>query len=215
MNEEFSLLIKTNWPHLPQPQKDLLLRYFELVTEESKVQNLTRLESATDFYWGHINDVKELVENSELTGIGLDLGSGLGVPGIPLAITKPGLKLVLAESEMRKAEFLLKAVNELDLKARVSVFHGRGEEYLRSNRVDFVTSRAVGTFSKHLSVIGGCSTWNKLIFFKGPKWEKEWEEVQSLGKWKNKFKVLSEYSYSEPHKNRNLRIVTVLRGTSK
>lgn len=212
MNIALKNLIETNWKSLSSEQVEKLLLYFDLIEAESKIQNLTRLEDAVDFYWGHLNDVRELVENFELTGRVFDLGSGQGVPGIPLSIVNPNLKLVLGESEVRKAEFLAETVERLGLIDRIRVFHGRGEEFLKANKVDFIVSRAVGTLSKHLNILGACSTWNTLILFKGPRWKQEWDEVQGQGKWKGKITVLCDYPYSEPHKNRSLRIVSILRG---
>jgi len=93
----------------------LLLRFYELVLRENEVQNLTRLSTPADFYFGHILDVLEF----QKSGIGfeypvLDIGSGAGVPGIVAAILGKG-SWVLSDSEKKKADFLSRTVAELGL----------------------------------------------------------------------------------------------------
>lgn len=70
-----------------------------------------------------------------------DVGSGAGLPGIPLAIARPDLRVTLVESLERRARFLRLAVEELGLADRVDVEHGRAEQLSRT--FDTVVSRAV------------------------------------------------------------------------
>jgi 16S rRNA (guanine527-N7)-methyltransferase len=74
----------------------------------------------------------------------LDLGSGAGLPGIPLAIARPDLTIVLLESMARRVAWLLEVITELDL--AVSVHHGRAEDpavRVELGGQDIVTARAV------------------------------------------------------------------------
>jgi 16S rRNA (guanine527-N7)-methyltransferase len=71
----------------------------------------------------------------------VDVGSGAGLPGIPLAILRPDLRVVLLESLLRRVTFLELAVDELDLGSRVTVVRGRAEEHRAT--YDVVTCRAV------------------------------------------------------------------------
>jgi 16S rRNA (guanine527-N7)-methyltransferase len=90
--------------------------------------------------------VAELVEAGERVA---DIGSGAGLPGIPLAIAKPGLHVVLIESLLRRAEFLNMVVTELGLD--VEVVRGRAEDATVRKAVggcDAVTSRAVASLDK-------------------------------------------------------------------
>lgn len=73
----------------------------------------------------------------------LDVGSGAGLPGLPLAIHRPDLSITLLEPLLRRANFLTQAVAELGLDERVSVVRGRAEEYRGRHRV--VTARASST----------------------------------------------------------------------
>jgi 16S rRNA (guanine527-N7)-methyltransferase len=90
--------------------------------------------------------VAELLEGGERVA---DIGSGAGLPGIPLAIAKPGLRVVLVESLLRRAEFLNMVVTELGLD--VEVVRGRAEDATVRQAVggcDAVTSRAVASLDK-------------------------------------------------------------------
>ena len=90
--------------------------------------------------------VAELLEPGERVA---DIGSGAGLPGIPLAIAKPGLRVVLVESLLRRAEFLNMVVAELGLD--VEVIRGRAEDAAVREAVggcDVVTSRAVASLDK-------------------------------------------------------------------
>lgn len=71
----------------------------------------------------------------------LDVGSGAGLPGIPLAILRPDLRVTLLESLLRRVNFLELAVAELGLGDRVRVVRGRAEEHGRT--YDVATCRAV------------------------------------------------------------------------
>lgn len=71
----------------------------------------------------------------------VDVGSGAGLPGIPLAILRPDLRVTLLDSLLRRVNFLELAVAELNLADRVEVERGRAEEH--RGRYDVVTSRAV------------------------------------------------------------------------
>ena len=70
-----------------------------------------------------------------------DVGSGAGLPGIPLAILRPDLEMTLIEPMLRRSNFLTEALDELGLDDRVSVVRGRAED--ADLHVDVVVSRAV------------------------------------------------------------------------
>jgi 16S rRNA (guanine527-N7)-methyltransferase len=78
-----------------------------------------------------------------------DIGSGAGLPGLPLAIAKPGVRVVLVESLLRRAEFLRTVV--ADLEVDVEVVRGRAEDAAVREAVggcDAVVSRAVASLDK-------------------------------------------------------------------
>lgn len=77
-----------------------------------------------------------------------DLGAGAGVPGLPLAIARPDLRVVLVEAAGRKCTFMARVADELGL-SNVEVVHGRAEEVARSRpgTFDVVTARAVSSLA--------------------------------------------------------------------
>lgn len=81
----------------------------------------------------------------------VDVGSGAGLPGIPLAILRPELRVTLLEPLLRRVNFLNLAVEELGLAERVQVVRGRAEEHDR--RYDVVTCRAVAPLPR---LLGWC-----------------------------------------------------------
>jgi 16S rRNA (guanine527-N7)-methyltransferase len=88
----------------------------------------------------------ELVEAGERV---VDIGSGAGLPGLPMAIAKPGLRVVLVESLLRRTEFLGMVIDELGLD--VEVVRGRAEDSdvrRTAGGADAVTSRAVASLDK-------------------------------------------------------------------
>ncbi|MCA3773559.1 MAG: 16S rRNA (guanine(527)-N(7))-methyltransferase RsmG [Cutibacterium sp.] len=104
--------------------------------------------------WGLIGprEIGRLWERHTLNSIALeslipegcrvaDVGSGAGLPGIPLAILRPDLEMTLIEPMLRRSNFLTEALDELGLDDRVTVVRGRAED--ADLHVDVVVSRAV------------------------------------------------------------------------
>ncbi len=81
-----------------------------------------------------------------------DVGSGAGLPGIPLAILRPDLEVTLVEPLLRRAAFLTEAVQELGLEGRVAVVRARAEDH--HGRYDAVVSRALAPLPRLLSWCG-------------------------------------------------------------
>lgn len=88
----------------------------------------------------------------------VDVGSGAGLPGIPLALARPDLEITLLEPLLRRANFLTEVVHELELGNQVTVVRGRAEEL--KDHFDVVTCRAVANLSKLLG-------WTAPLFLPG------------------------------------------------
>lgn len=82
----------------------------------------------------------------------IDVGSGAGLPGLPLAIARPDLRVTLLEPLLRRYTFLNETVAELGLGERVTVLRGRAEETKAT--YDVVTARAVARLEK---LLGWCA----------------------------------------------------------
>jgi 16S rRNA (guanine527-N7)-methyltransferase len=105
----------------------------------------------------------------------VDVGSGAGLPGIPLAILRPDLRVTLLESLLRRANFLDLAVEELELSDRVRVVRARAEDH--RERYTVVASRAVAPLPR---LIGWCAPLmtggGKILALKGSSAETELAE---------------------------------------
>jgi len=85
----------------------------------------------------------------------LDVGSGGGLPGIPLALAVPDLSVTLLEPRERKADWLFQAIRQLDLASRVTVIQNRLEEFgaKAAGRFDIMTARALAPPERALRII--------------------------------------------------------------
>lgn len=99
--------------------------HFRLLVEWNELTNLTGITDPADaanlHYLDSLAAVPDLVSRSTNVKTWLDIGSGAGFPGIPLAIALPELKFILFERRERKAGFLIEAVNQLNLGDQVTV----------------------------------------------------------------------------------------------
>ena len=118
-----------------------LLRYLDLIDKWNRVHNLTSIRKPQDMLTHHIMD--SLAVLPQLDGQRLaDVGSGAGLPGIPIAVAKPNWHVVLIESNRKKAAFLQQVKFELKLK-NTSVIVGRAEDFQPIEKFNTVISRAL------------------------------------------------------------------------
>lgn len=134
-----------------------LLDYLALLARWNRTYNLTAVRDPHEMVGKHLLDslaMHPYVE--ELAGRGgalADLGTGAGLPGIPLAIVKPGLRVTLVESNGKKARFMREALRQLGLKdARVA--ESRIEAFAEPGAYDAITARALATLPLILELGG-------------------------------------------------------------
>ncbi|WP_303784617.1 16S rRNA (guanine(527)-N(7))-methyltransferase RsmG [Azovibrio restrictus] len=123
---------------LPAKAVDQLLAYRDLMLKWNRTYNLTALKDPARMVSHHLLDslaILPWIAGPEL----LDVGSGAGLPGIPLAIARPDLRVTLVDAVQKKAAFQRQAAIELGL-ANVQALHGRVEEL--QGRYGMITSRA-------------------------------------------------------------------------
>lgn len=142
--------------HVPNKrQRELLDKHLELVIEENKVTNLTRIVDWESAQVLHVEDsLAGLPEVEEaLEGPYLDMGSGAGFPGIPLAIMT-GRETLLADSVGKKTRALDSFAAELGIDDIVSTYHGRIEDLAlqQPNRFSLVTARALSSLASLLEL---------------------------------------------------------------
>ena len=134
---------------LNEQQISKFQRYLELLLEWNEKFNLTAITDKDEIEEKHFIDSIELIKFFDVKNKTLlDVGSGAGFPGIPLAIVEPTLKITLLESNGKRVSFLREVVNDLDLK-NVDIIQGRSEDLGTREKYDIVTARAV----KELNVL--------------------------------------------------------------
>ena len=158
---------------LPGELAPPLLAYLDLLARWNRTYNLTAVRDPREMVSRHLLD--SLAMEPFLDGIDslADLGTGPGLPGIPLAIARPGLRVTLVEANGKKARFLREAVRTLGL-ANAEVAESRIEALDRPGAFDAITARALATlpqileFGGHLLAPGG-----KLLAMKGMRPDEE------------------------------------------
>ncbi|SRR5579883_1796946 len=164
--------LKENNITLDQATQQKLLTFLELIVAWNRVFNLTTLTTPREMVYLHLIDsliISPYLHGSRL----LDVGSGGGLPGIPLAITHPQQQWVLLDKTSKKTRFLTQVIAELKLE-NVEVIHSRVENFHPTDCFDSIVSRAFGTLSlftettAHLLCPGG-----KFIAMKGKNPQEE------------------------------------------
>ena len=118
----------------------LLVLIKELERWNKKI-NLTAIRSIEDMVSGHLLD--SLIVGPHLKGKSIiDVGTGAGFPGLPLAIIDPSLEFLLLDSNGKKIGFIKHIINMLELK-NTSAIKNRAEDYVPSNGFDTVIARAI------------------------------------------------------------------------
>ena len=121
-----------------------LLAYLALLARWNQTYNLTAIRDPHQMLAKHLLD--SLAMHAYLDGIErlADLGTGPGLPGIPLAIARPNLQVTLVESNGKKARFLREAVRQLKL-GNANVAETRIEAFHPPARFDAITARALAS----------------------------------------------------------------------
>jgi 16S rRNA (guanine527-N7)-methyltransferase len=144
---------------LPDGAEAKLLAYLALLDKWNRVYNLTAVRDTGRMVSHHLLDSLAAVPYFEGETV-LDVGSGGGLPGIPLAIARPELRVTLIDSIAKKTAFLLQAKTELGLD-NLTVVTGRVEDFRPQAGFDIITSRAFSdlrefvTLTRHLLNAGG------------------------------------------------------------
>lgn len=159
-----------------QKQKKLLA-YLALMQKWNKVHNLTAVRDADEMVTLHLLDslvVLPFIDGKAL----LDVGSGAGLPGIPLAICLPDLKVTVIDSNNKKVSFMRQAKAELGID-NLEVLGGRVEEIAPKRKFDMVISRAFSDLDLFISLTHQlCDAQGKWLAMKGVYPEAELAELE-------------------------------------
>jgi 16S rRNA (guanine527-N7)-methyltransferase len=152
---------------LPAAAQERLAQHLELIAKWNRVHNLTAVRETDQMVVLHLLDSLSALPHVEGAETLIDVGTGPGLPGIPMAIARPDLAVTLLDSSHKKCAFLQQAKIELALD-NVEVVCDRVEQWKPAARFDAVVSRAFSdladfvTQAHHLVAPGG-----RLIAMKG------------------------------------------------
>jgi 16S rRNA (guanine527-N7)-methyltransferase len=135
---------------LPERQIGALAQFLQLLTRWNRVYNLTGVRESSQLVERHIVEslaLKPLLQGRRIA----DVGTGAGLPGVPLAITEPERQFTLIDSRLKRVRFLRHAVAELGL-GNVEIVHSRAEHLRPDLPFDTVLARAVAPPAELLAI---------------------------------------------------------------
>ncbi|NOX42852.1 MAG: 16S rRNA (guanine(527)-N(7))-methyltransferase RsmG [Gammaproteobacteria bacterium] len=148
--------------HCGAEEKQQLLDFVELLIKWNRVYNLTSIKDRRQIIIRHLFDSFSLVafiKQYLCSGLGntasgndvskkriIDVGSGAGLPGLPLAIIFPQYEFVLLDSNTKKTRFIVQASSDLGLK-NTTIESNRSQDFRTDLRFDCIISRALSSLS--------------------------------------------------------------------
>ena len=161
------------------------LVYYEYLTEQNKVMNLTAITDFEEVLEKHFVDSLSIVKGIDMMAVKnmIDVGTGAGFPGLPLKIAFPHLKVVLLDSLNKRVNFLNQMIDKLRYTG-ITAVHGRAEDLARKKEhreaYDLCVSRAVANLS---SLSEYClpfvRTGGRFVSYKSAKIEEEMDSARS------------------------------------
>ncbi len=191
--EELTALLP---PDLPNREACIAgaARHLELIDEANRHFNLTRIVTPREAAIKHVLD--SVLPWALFAGAKniVDVGSGAGFPGIPLAFVFPGVHVTLLDATQKKARFLELAVAALGL-TNVSVAPVRGEDWLKLYPADLVTARAVAPLERAVSLFApALRKGARVLLYKGPDAVGEIAQAsQPAARARCRFRIIQEY----------------------
>jgi 16S rRNA (guanine527-N7)-methyltransferase len=150
---------------VPDPLAGRLLDYLALMQQWNRAYNLTAIRDPAEMLTKHLLD--SLSIHPYVCGSLADIGTGPGLPGIPLALALPGLQVSLVETAGKKARFLREAVRHLGLDG-VRVHDARAQDVPETGQHDCLAARAFGTLGEILAAGGHLlKSGGRLLAMKG------------------------------------------------
>ena len=189
---------------MPPTALDALWTYHQMLREANARLNLTRIHQFDNMVLKHYVDSLLVLRFEELPDPLVDMGSGPGLPGIPLAIARPDVRMILAEPRGARADFLREVVDRLGLR-QVDVYANKVNARF-PQRVKGVITRAVASIPEtldrvvHAIVVGG-----RMLFMKGPDCDDEIAEARRSHD--GLFRIVADHAYTIPGTTHDRRLV--------
>ncbi|MDR0779655.1 MAG: 16S rRNA (guanine(527)-N(7))-methyltransferase RsmG [Pseudomonadales bacterium] len=134
---------------LPSQAPARLLAYLEQLHRWNKAFNLSGIRDPEAMLPYHLLDSLSLLPYIDGKRVA-DVGTGAGLPGLPLAICLPDVHFILIDSNSKKTRFIFQTAAQLGLD-NIEVVHARVEDYAAEPAVDIVTSRAFASLSEFIA----------------------------------------------------------------
>jgi len=151
---------------LPAAAMDQLANYLTLLVKWNRVYNLTAVRDEGKLVTHHVLDCLAVVEHLPPGNV-VDVGSGAGLPGIPVAIACPDRSVTLVDANQKKSAFLKQVIAELCLSS-VNVVTERVETYRPTELFNTVISRAFSDLASFVKLAGHlCAADGVMIAMKG------------------------------------------------
>ena len=206
--------------NLTEDQIDKFYKYMKLLLEWNEKINLTAITDENEIVLKHFVDsltsLKYIKENDNI----IDVGTGAGFPGIPIAIMMPNTKITLLDSLNKRINFLNEVIKELNLK-NVETIHSRsedcGKDILYREKYDISIARAVAnlsTLSEYL--LPFVKIDGKMICMKGSEVEEELNNskyaIKELG---GEISLQDEFCLPDTDIKRNIIVIKKIKYTPK
>jgi len=130
--------------------QEKLIAYLQLMLKWNKAYNLTAIRELDSMVIRHVLDSLSILPYINQSPV-LDVGTGAGLPGIPLALCLPDYQFVLLDSNGKKTRFLTQAKIELGIE-NIEVIHSRIEDYKPDFRFEMITCRAFAALNTILDL---------------------------------------------------------------
>lgn len=151
---------------LPDTVQAKLLQFIALLAKWNRAYNLTAVREPAAMIPRHLLDSLAVLPYLQGPRV-LDVGSGAGLPGIPLALARPDMQFTLLDSNGKKTRFMTQAVMELGL-ANVNVVQSRVEDYQASVPFETVITRAFAAVVDVIAATGRlCAPQGQMLLMKG------------------------------------------------
>ncbi len=178
--KEWTKQYPENATKITEEQMQKFFFYMELLLEWNQKMNLTAITDPKEIILKHFIDSMTISPYIKQEKKVIDVGTGAGFPGIPLAIICPNTSFTLIDALNKRISFLKEVVTKLQL-SNVVVEHARAEDFAKENRekYDIATSRAVANLPVLLEyLLPFVKKEGKCICMKGPNIQEELDEAK-------------------------------------
>lgn len=175
------------------------MHYLELMQRWNKAFNLTAIRDLDQMVIRHLLDSLSILPFIDASPI-LDVGTGAGLPGIPLALAKPDFEFVLLDSNGKKTRFLTQVKIELGID-NIDIIHSRIEDYQPGKTFSIVTCRAFAALNTILERTQHLLTSDsRILAMKGK---------QEMPELKDGFKQVDSHLLQVPWLNEERRLIEI------